>query len=191
MPASSLIHVAKCPWCGRTPKYPPIKAVVTYYEFNSIDHVLERKLQRRSFAFCDREHVRLFRISWSGDVPGHNKLASFTPFEDAEYSQERYRNSIRLATTEQKDWLLRMQATVDQLHGQWLGHDGYEVVHTRFDKGLFEETNRKIRAACAKLNLDLVEAFDPDGWDGECYGPLVTLSDALRAIRKHFGLPQL
>jgi len=92
----------------------------------------------------------------------------------------------------QKSWLVRMERTLQHLHNQWYGYDGHEVVHSKLDEGLLADTDNKIRLACERLGIQVEEA-DPvanDWWDGEMYEPIVTLQDALRAIRKHFGLPQ-
>ena len=82
--------------------------------------------------------------------------------------------STSVATTAQRDWLLHMKATVDHLHNQWYGHDGFETIHSGLDQSLLQDTDRKIRLACKRLGIAVVEAHDPDRWDGEEFGPIVT-----------------
>ena len=110
------------------------------------------------------------------------------------------------ATNQQINWLARIKGNVDALHNQWYGFEtGFDTFGNSWsslplppaargergiDQELFVETDRKIREACHRLDLRVIEAFDEDGWDGEQYGPLVTLWDALRDIRHHFGLPR-
>jgi hypothetical protein len=95
---------------------------------------------------------------------------------------------VPVITVQQEVWLGQMKAAVDQLHEQWYGH-GFGGYAKGFNNANFADVDRKIRTACSRLKIEVVEAFDEDGWDGEQYQPIVTLWDALRAIRKHFGLP--
>ena len=90
-------------------------------------------------------------------------------------------------TQVQLEWMARMRATLQMLHAQWYGCDeeGREV-RGGMNQTAFAEVNHKIRAAVDKLNLQVEEAFDEDGWDGECNGDLMTLNDMLTAITMHF-----
>jgi len=87
----------------------------------------------------------------------------------------------------QVNWLARMRADLEQLHDQWYNipyfGQGFGIHAPRgIDKELFAEVDRKIRAAAAKLDIEVIEAFDEDGWDGERFQPLMTLGATLDAI---------
>lgn len=89
-------------------------------------------------------------------------------------------------TPQQLDWLARMRANLEALHIQWYGFDGNQPVKRGMNPELFAETDRKIRAAAAHLNV-VVEngnelAAENEGWDGELNGDLVALGMTLDAI---------
>ncbi len=86
-------------------------------------------------------------------------------------------------TTTQIQWLKDMRKNLEILHEEWYG--GYlGISGQHFNNNKFNEVNRKIRLACSRLGIEVIEAFDPDGWDGERFQPLETLFDAIRSIEK-------
>jgi hypothetical protein len=87
----------------------------------------------------------------------------------------------------QLDWVRRMRSNLALLHNQWYGWDGNLKVNGGMDRELFAETDRKIRDAASRLNIE-VEcagqlAEENEGWDGEMNGDLVVLGHVLDAIK--------
>jgi len=86
----------------------------------------------------------------------------------------------------QLDWVRRMKSNLALLHTQWYGWDGNAKVFGGMDRDLFRETDRKIREAAFRLNIEVecaaAIAEQNEGWDGELNGSIVVLENALRRI---------
>ena len=95
----------------------------------------------------------------------------------------------RNMSPQQIDWLGRMRASLEYLHQQWYDKmTGQRMLD--MDDQMFKSTDLKIRAAAARLNIEVEDvgtaAERNDFWDDEENGNLVVLGDALDAIVRHF-----